>query len=237
VVVNPRQVRDFGRATGQLAKTDRLDALLLARFGQAVKPPVRTLPDEATRALAALVVRRRQVQSMIIAERHRLSRAPHGVEHEIREHIAYLQGRMRTLDQELETSLRQSAVFAERSDLLCSVPGIGRTTSATLISELPELGRASDKQIAALAGLAPFAHDSGHFKGRRITRGGRAPVRKALFMATLVAARYNPVIRAHYERLLAQGKAKKLALIACARKLLVILNAMLKTATAWNPAP
>lgn len=236
VVVNPRQVRDLGKATGHLAKTDRLDAALLAYFGQTVKPPVRTLPDEATRALAARVARRRQVQSMIVAEQHRLGRAPHGVTGEIAEHIAYLEGRRHALDQELETALRQSPIFAERADRLRSVPGIGPTTTATLIAELPELGTATDKEIAALAGLAPYAHDSGKYKGRRFTRGGRADVRKTLFMATLVATRRNPVIRTHYQRLLARGKAKKVALIACARKLLVILNAMLKTATAWNPA-
>jgi transposase len=235
VVVNPRQVRHFARATGALAKTDRLDAQLLARFGEAVKPPLRSLPDEATRELAALVGRRRQLQGMIVAETHRRGRAPRGVRREIEQHIAYLEARREHLDQELQDRLRQSPVWQEQADLLRSVPGIGPTLSATLLAELPELGSLTRRQIAALTGVAPFAHDSGRFKGRRVTRGGRADVRRTLFMATLAAARCNPVIRAFYQRLVATGKAKKLALVACMRKLIVILNAILKHRTAWNP--
>jgi transposase len=235
VVVNPRQVRDFAKATGALAKTDRLDAQLLARFGEAVKPPLRSLPDEATRELAALVGRRRQLQGMIVAETHRRGRAPRGVRREIEQHIAYLEARREHLDQELQDQLRQSPVWQEQADLLRSVPGIGPTLSATLLAELPELGSLTRRQIAALTGVAPFAHDSGRFKGRRVTRGGRADVRRTLFMATLAAARCNPVIRAFYQRLVATGKAKKLALVACMRKLIVILNAMLKHRTPWNP--
>jgi len=235
IVVNPRQVRDFAKATGSWAKTDRLDAQLLARFGEAVKPPLRSLPDEATRELAALVARRRQLQSMIVAETHRRGRAPRPVRREIEQHIAYLETRREHLDQELQDRLRQSPVWQEQADLLRSVPGIGPTLSATLLAELPELGSLTRRQIAALTGVAPFAHDSGRFKGRRVTRGGRADVRRTLFMATLAAARCNPVIRAFYQRLVATGKAKKLALVACMRKLIVILNAILKHRTAWNP--
>jgi len=235
IVVNPRHVRAFAKATGSLAKTDRLDAQLLARFGEAVKPPLRSLPDEATRELAALVARRRQLQGMIVAETHRRGRAPRGVRREIEQHIAYLEARREHLDQELQDQLRQSPVWQEQADLLRSVPGIGPTLSATLLAELPELGSLTRRQIAALTGVAPFAHDSGRFKGRRVTRGGRADVRRTLFMATLAAARCNPVIRAFYQRLVATGKAKKLALVACMRKLIVILNAILKHRTAWNP--
>ena len=235
IVVNPRHVRAFAKATGSLAKTDRLDAQLLARFGEAVKPPLRSLPDEATRELAALVARRRQLQGMIVAETHRRGRAPRGVRREIEQHIAYLEARREHLDQELQDQLRQSPVWQEQADLLRSVPGIGPTLSATLLAELPELGSLTRRQIAALTGVAPFAHDSGRFKGRRVTRGGRADVRRTLFMATLAAARCYPVIRAFYQRLVATGKAKKLALVACMRKLIVILNAILKHRTAWNP--
>lgn len=235
VVVNPRQVRDFAKATGALAKTDRLDAQLLARFGEAVKPPLRSLPDEATRELAALVARRRQLQTMIVAETHRHDRAPRGVRREIEQHIAYLEARREERDRELQAKLRQSPVWQEQADLLRSVPGIGPTLSVTLLAELPELGSLDRRQIAALTGVAPFARDSGRFKGRRVTRGGRGEVRRALFMATLSAARCNPVIRAFYQRLLAAGKAKKQALVACMRKLIVILNAMLKHRTPWNP--
>ena len=235
VVINPRQVRDFAKATGVLAKTDRIDAQVLARFGEAVKPEVRSLPDEQTRDLMALVARRRQLHQMLRAERHRLLRAARPLKKSLEQHIAYLEKQLDKLDDELHDALRQSPLWQEHFDLLQSVPGIGPTTAATMIAELPELGRLSRHEIAALVGVAPFNRDSGKWKGKRATWGGRAPVRSALYMATLVATQYNPYIRTYYLRLVARGKAKKTALVACMRKLLVILNTMLKNQKPWNP--
>ncbi|MBU0690224.1 IS110 family transposase [bacterium] len=235
VVINPRQVRDFAKATGVLAKTDRIDAQVLARFGEAVKPEVRSLPDEQTRDLMALVARRRQLHQMLRAERHRLLRAARPLKKSLEQHIAYLEKQLAKLDDELQDKLRQSPLWQTQFDLLQSVPGIGPTTAATIIAELPELGRLSRHEIAALVGVAPFNRDSGKWKGKRATWGGRAPVRSALYMATLVATQYNPYIRAHYQQLVARGKAKKSALVACMRKLLVILNTMLKNQQPWNP--
>lgn len=235
VVINPRQVRDFAKATGVLAKTDRIDAQVLAKFGEAVKPEVRSLPDEQTRDLMALVARRRQLHQMLRAERHRLLRAARPLKKSLEQHIAYLEKQLAKLDDELQDKLRQSPLWQTQFDLLQSVPGIGPTTAATMIAELPELGRLSRHEIAALVGVAPFNRDSGKWKGKRATWGGRAPVRSALYMATLVATQYNPYIRAHYQQLVARGKAKKSALVACMRKLLVILNTMLKDQQPWNP--
>lgn len=235
VVVNPRQVRDFAKATGVLAKTDRIDARVLARFGEAVKPAIRPLPDEQARDLMALVARRRQLHQMLRAEQHRLLRVARPLKKSLEQHIAYLEKQLEKLDDDLHDALRQSPVWQEHFDLLQSVPGIGPTTAATMIAELPELGRLSRHEIAALVGVAPFNRDSGKWRGKRSTWGGRSPVRSALYMATLVATQYNAYIRTYYQHLLARGKAKKTALVACMRKLIVILNTMLKNHQPWNP--
>ena len=233
VVVNPRQVRDFARATGKLAKTDALDAGALAHFGEAVKPAVRPLRDAETQALNSLATRRHQVVSMLVSERNRLSVAATAVRPRIEAHIEWLQGELDDLDKDLRQTIRQSPVWREKDDLLRSVPGVGPQVSLTLLAYLPELGALNRKQIAALVGVAPFNRDSGTLRGRRTVWGGRARVRAALYMGALVAARYNPVISAFYQRLLDAGKPKKLALTACMRKLLVILNSMLKHRSAW----
>ena len=233
VVINPRQVRDFARATGQLAKTDALDAALLAHFAATVRPPVRPLRDAETQALTALATRRHQVQTMLVAERNRLGTATAGVRPHIAAHIAWLEQQLATLEQQLQATLRQSPVWRTKDDLLRSVPGVGAQLSLTLLAHLPELGTLDRRQIAALVGVAPFNRDSGTLRGKRTVWGGRARVRATLYMGALVASRYNPVIRAFYQRLLAAGKPKKLALTACMRKLLVILNAMLKHGSPW----
>ena len=235
VVVNPRQVRDFAKATGVLAKTDRIDARILARFGEAVKPEVRELPDAQARDLMAHVARRRQLHQMLRAERHRLLRVARPLKKSLERHIAYLEKQLAKLDEDLHDAIRQTPIWQESFDLLQSVPGIGPTTAATMIAELPELGRLSRHEIAALVGVAPFNRDSGKWKGKRSTWGGRSSVRSALYMATLVATQYNAYIRAYYQRLLTRGKAKKTALVACMRKLIVILNSMLKNHQPWNP--
>jgi transposase len=235
VVVNPRQVRDFARATGQLAKTDPLDAAVLARFGAVVQPPVRPLPDAATQSLGALVTRRRQLVDMLTAERNRLGSAPRGLHRELRAHIAWLERRLTRLDTDLGAALRASPLWRTQDDLLRSVPGVGPVLTATLLAELPELGTLSRHAIAALVGVAPVARDSGAFRGRRRVWGGRAAVRAVLYMATLAAVRCNPVVRAFYRRLTGAGKLPKVALTACMRKLLTILNAMLKSQTPWAP--
>jgi transposase len=234
-VANPRQVRDFARATGQLAKTDRLDAAALARFAEAVQPVPRPLPEEAVQALDALVTRRRQVVEMLVAEKQRRRQAPKGVRERIARHIAVLEEELEESDRELYDTLRESPVWREREDLLRGVPGVGPTLTATLLAELPELGRLDRREIAALVGVAPFARDSGLLRGRRAIWGGRASVRAALYMGALVATRHNPVIRAMYRRLVEAGKPKKVALVAAMRKLLVILNAIMKSGVPWNP--
>lgn len=235
VVVNPRQVRDFARATGQLAKTDALDAAVLARFGAVVQPPVRPLPDAATQTLGALVTRRRQLVDMLTAERNRLGSAPRVLHRELRTHIAWLERRLTRMDSDLDAALRASPLWRTQDDLLRSVPGVGPVLTATLLAELPELGTLSRHQIAALVGVAPVARDSGAFRGRRRVWGGRADVRAVLYMATLAAVRCNPLLRAFYRRLTGAGKLPKVALTACMRKLLTILNAMLKHQTPWAP--
>jgi transposase len=236
VVVNPRQVRDFAKATGKLAKTDVLDAEVLALFAERVRPTPRPLPDVEAEALSALLARRRQLIAMLTAERNRLSRALLSMRPGIEEHIAWLEERVRALDEELSHSLRQSPLWRERENLLRSVPGVGPVLTITLLAELPELGALNRKQIAALVGVAPLNRDSGVLRGKRSVWGGRAPVRAALYMSALVATRFNPVIRSFYEHLRAAGKAKKLAITPCMRKLITILNAMLKHRTSWNPA-
>lgn len=235
VVVNPRQVRDFAKATGQLAKTDQIDAALLAHFGDSVRPALRPLPDEMTVELRALVARRRQIIEMITAETNRLARSSKAVGKRIEAHIRWLKAELERVDTELDKTIRQSPIWAEREDLLKSVPGIGQIISRTIVAELPELGSLNRRRIAALVGVAPLNWDSGMLKGRRATWGGRATVRAALYMAALVATRHNPVIRDFYKRLRAAGKAPKVALVACMRKLLTILNAMLKHRLPWSP--
>lgn len=234
VVVNPRQVRDFAKATGQLAKTDALDAAVLAQFAEVVRPALRPLPDAATQALSALLARRRQLLEMLTAERNRLGSALPPVRPGIRAHISWLERRLADLDTDLAQAIRESPVWREKEDLLRSVPGVGPVLATTLLASLPELGTLTRQQIAALVGVAPLNRDSGAWRGKRRVWGGRAPVRAALYMGTLVATRFNPVIRAFYHRLCAAGKAKKVALTACMRKLLTILNAMLKHRTPWH---
>lgn len=235
VVANPRQTRDFAKATGQLAKTDALDARALAHFAEAVRPTPRPVPDAQTEALRALLTRRRQLVAMRTAESNRLSPAPAAVQADITAHLAWLAQRLAALDDDLDTTLRASPVWRERETLYRSVPGIGPVSARTLLLDLPELGTLSRQRIAALAGVAPFNCDSGTVRGRRAIWGGRAPLRATLYMATLVAVRHNPVLKAFYERLLDAGKAKKVALTACMRKLLTILNAMVKHQTPWQP--
>ena len=234
-VANPRQVRDFAKATGQLAKTDVLDAQILARFAEAVRPVLRPLPDEMTLELRALIGRRRQIIEMLTAEKNRLSRAPQRVQKRIATHIRWLQSELERVNEDLDQAIRQSPIWREQEDLLKSVPGIGPVVSRTMLAELPELGSLSRKQIAALVGVAPLNWDSGLLRGRRVIWGGRAHVRTALYMAALAASRRNPVIRDFYRRLRAAGKKPKVALVACMRKLLVILNAILKHRVPWRP--
>jgi transposase len=235
IVANPRQVRDFAKATGQLAKTDRIDAGVLARFGEAVRPAVRPLPDEMTLELRALIARRRQITEMLTAENNRLPRSAKAVRKRIEAHIRWLQAELERVDTELDKTIRQSPIWREREDLLKSVPGIGPVISRTIVAELPELGTLNRRKIAALVGVAPLNWDSGTLRGHRGVWGGRSTVRAVLYMAALVASRYNPVIRQFYRRLRAAGKAPKVALVACMRKLLTILNAMLKHRIPWSP--
>ena len=234
VVVNPRQVRDFAKATGQLAKTDHIDAVVLARFAEAVRPAVRPLPDEITLELRALIARRRQITEMIVAENHRLGGASKAVKKRIDAHLRWLEAELDRADKDLDQSIRHSPMWQENQDLLRTVPGIGPVISRSLIAELPELGKLNRKQIAALVGVAPLNRDSGTLRGRRSIWGGRAAVRAVLYMAALVASRHNGVIRAFYQRLRSAGKAPKVALVACMRKLLTILNAMIKHKTRWS---
>ena len=234
VVVNPRQVRDFARATGRLAKTDALDAQVLAHFAEAVRPPVRPLRDEETQELNSLMTRRSQLTTMLVAERNSLRRASRSVDPSIRSHISWLERELKDLDKDLRSALRRSPVWREKDDLLRSVPGVGEQLSLSLLAYLPELDTLNRKRIAALVGVTPF-RDSGPRRGKRSVWGGRTRLRAVLYMAALVASRYNPVLRAFYQRLLSAGKPKKLALTACMRKLLTILNAMAKSGQHWTP--
>jgi transposase len=234
VVVNPRQARNFARATGQLAKTDALDARALAHFADVIRPTPRPLPDAQTQELRALLGRRQQLIGMRTAEQNRLAGTRAYLAQDIEAHIAWLNARIATLDDDLETLLRASPLWRENDDLLQSAPGIGPVCARTLVLELPELGTLTRQQIAALVGVAPLNCDSGTLRGRRLIWGGRAHVRTVLYMGTLVATRYNPRIKAFYERLLAAGKVKKVALTACMRKFLTILNAMLRHRTPWQ---
>jgi transposase len=237
VAVNPRQIRDFARATGKLAKTDAIDAAVIARFAEAVRPQPRALASPEAKALAELVARRRQLIEMMVAERNRRRLVgAKAVLKSIDRIIAALEKQLADLDRDIGARVRETPVWREKEDLLKSVPGVGDQTARTLIAALPELGELDRRQIAALVGVAPINRDSGRWRGKRMIAGGRADVRCTLYMAALVGVRRNPVLKAYYERLCAAGKAKKLALVAAMRKLLTILNAMLKSKTAWAGA-
>jgi transposase len=233
-IVNPRQVRDFARSTGKLAKTDKLDAQMLAHFADAVRPEPRPLPDETQQRLEALLVRRRQLLGMVTAERNRRRRAPTLTRAEIDEHLAWLQVRVEAIEDELNKTIRSSPLWREKVALLRSVPGVGPMLAATIVAQLPELGMLTHKEISALVGVAPLNRDSGHWRGKRTIWGGRPQVRAALYMSALVATQFNPLIRPFYLRLLASGKPKKLALTACMRKLLIILNAIAHRGMPWR---
>jgi transposase len=233
-IVNPRQVRDFARSTGKLAKTDKLDAQILARFADAVRPEPRPLPDETQQRIDALLVRRRQLLGMITAERNRRRRAPTLTRAEIDEHLAWLQVRVETIEDELNKTIRSSPLWRDKVALLRSVPGVGPMLAATIVAQLPELGVLTHKEIAALVGVAPLNRDNGHWRGKRTIWGGRPQVRAALYMSALVATQFNPLIRPFYQRLLATGKPKKLALTAFMRKLLIILNAIAHRGLPWR---
>lgn len=236
VVMNPRQVRDFAKALGKLAKTDTLDAQVIAQFAAACKPQTRPLPEADQVELAALLQRRRQLVEMRTAERNRLQVAHHRLHKPIKEHIRWLNKRISNSDGDLGRALRQNKVWREKIELLESVKGVSDVTARSLVALLPELGKLNRRQVSALVGVAPLNRDSGKQTGRRSVWGGRSAVRSTLYMATLSAISWNPVIKAFYERLVARGKRKKVALVACMRKLLTILNAMLRDGTRWNPS-
>ena len=238
VVVNPRQVRQFGRAIGQLAKTDAIDAMLLARFAEAVRPAVRPLCDEQTLQLDAVLSRRRQLVDMLTAERNRLGLARAvKVRHSLQKSIEWLRAQIKELDTDLDRTIRDSTVWREQEDLLTSVPGVGKILSRTLIAALPELGKLDRRQVAVLVCVAPYNHDSGSLRGRRFISGGRGDVRSVLYMATVAGLRCNRAIRALYLRLVAAGKPTKVAITACSRKLLTILNAIARTKQPWQELP
>lgn len=233
-VVNPRQVRDFARALGVLAKTDRIDAQVLARFAQAIRPQVRALKSEEISELEATLTRRRQLVEMITAEANRRASASPRIAKQIDKHIAWLEKQLGEANDDLDRMIRNSPMMQHKADILTSVPGVGKVTATTLLAELPELGTLSRRKISGLVGVCPFSRDSGTQRGRRAIWGGRASVRASLYMAAIVAMRHNPVIRAFYQRLLAAGKLKKVAIVACMHKLLITLNAMLKNDTPWR---
>jgi transposase len=236
-VVNPRQIRDFARATGKLAKTDRLDAAAIAHFAEAIRPPARPIADAQALALGELVARRRQVIEMMVAERNRRRMASQRrVIRAIERHLALLQAELSELEGDIDDAIRNSPAWQADADLLQSVPGVGPATLRTLIAELPELGHLTRRKIAALVGVAPINRDSGMLRGRRSIAGGRPAVRTALYMAALVASRKNPIIAAHYQKLRAAGKTGKQALTACMRKLIVTLNAILRDRKPWQSA-
>ena len=237
VVVNPRHARDFAKATGRLAKTDPLEAQGLAHFAEAVRPTPRPLPDAQAHALSALLTRRRQLVQMLTAERRRLQSAPQRIRADIQAHIAWLERRLARTDADLAAGIRSSPLWCATDEILQSTPGVGPVLSRTLVAEVPELGLLNRKEIAALIGVAPLNYDSGTLRGKRVVWGGRAHVRAVLYMSTLSAVRHNPVLKAFYERLRAAGKAAKVALTASMRKLLTILNAMIKHRTRWQAKP
>jgi transposase len=234
VVTNPRRVRAFASSTGRLAKTDKLDARLLAHFAAAVRPPIRRLPSEGEEQLTALLTRRRQLVDMLTVEKNRLVTVRPAMKGDIQDHLTWLKDKLAKLDQEIHQFIQSTPLWKEKDALLRSVPGVGKITSGTLLAMLPELGSLNRQQVAALVGVAPINKDSGRKRGKRRTYGGRADVRSVLYMAALSAKKYNPVIRKFYERLVQQGKEKKVALTACMRKLIVILNAMMRTQQPWR---
>jgi len=236
VIANPRQARDFAKSTGQLAKTDTIDARGLALFAERVRPQVRNLPSEEARALGALVSRRRQIIDMMTAEKNRLGFALKPVQKGIKQHIRWLERQLADVDSDLDSMIRGSPIWATKSDLLQSVPGVGPNLSRILIAELPERGQLSHKQIASLVGVAPYSRDSRVLRGKRMIWGGRAPVRAALYLSVWSASRWNPVIRLFHDRLRAKGKPPKVAQVACMRKLLTILNAMVRDGRVWDPS-
>lgn len=234
-IINPRQARDFAKATGHLAKTDAIDAQVLAHFADAIRPEVRQISDESSRQLEDLVARRRQISDMITAEKNRRRGKTNSVKASIDEHIEWLEEQLKEIESQIKEAVASNQDWKQKIDLLSSVPGIGEVVAVTLISSLPELGQISHKSISYLVGVAPLNKDSGKFRGKRRIWGGRAKIRCVLYMATLVAVRFNPVIKTFYERLLQKGKLKKVALTACMHKLLIILNAMMKNNSYWQP--
>jgi len=234
VVINPRQVRDFAKATGKLAKTDAIDAHVIARFGEAVRPEIRPLKDQETQKLDALITRRRQIVEMITAKKNRLGSATSWTRKDIQNHIAWLEKCLMKADKDLNNLLRKSPVWREKNDILRSTPGVGPVLSMTLLSNLPELGTLNRKQIAALVGVAPLNRDSGLFRGKRKIWGGRASIRSVLYMSVTCAIRFNPLIKKFYQHLRNAGKVHKVAMTACMRKLLIILNTMIKNRTCWS---
>lgn len=236
VIINPRRVREFARSIGRLAKTDRLDAQVLALYGERIEPPVRELAAEQSQALRALWVRREQLIEMLVMEQNRLEHAPKALHHDLRAHIDYLRKQIKRADDDLDRAVRNSSLW-DHYQLLSSVPGVGRVLSVALLCDLPELGRLNRAEIAALAGVAPFNCDSGSLRGQRRISGGRARLRRVLYVATLAAVRCNPVLRPFFKRLRAAGKPHKVALVAAMHKLLSILNAMLKTNSHWRTPP
>jgi len=234
VIINPRRVREFAKSIGQLAKTDRIDARVLALYGERVQPPLRELPDEQSQALHALWVRRQQLIEMLVMEQNRLEHASKVLHRALRAHIEYLRKQIKRADDDLDRAVRDSTLW-DKYELLSSVPGVGPVLSVALLSDLPELGRLNRGEIAALAGVAPFNQDSGTLRGQRKIEGGRPRLRRVLYIATVAAVRCNPVLKPFYPRLRAGGKLAKVALVAAMRRLLLILNAMLKSQTAWRP--
>jgi len=234
VVVNPRQVRDFAKATGRLAKTDAIDADVIAHFGEAIRPKVRPLKDAEAQELTDLLARRRQLVEMLTAEKNRFGTARNRVRKDIQAHIAWLEKRLKDVNEDLSKSIKKTPAWQQKDEILQSTPGVGPVLSVTLLAGLPELGSLNRREVAHLVGVAPLNRDSGQYKGKRSVWGGRADVRSVLYMSTLAAVRCNPVIRAFYQRLTGVGKEHKVALTACMRKLLVILNTMVKTGVAWR---
>lgn len=233
-VMNPAHVRNYAKATGKIAKTDTMDSLILAHFGLAMRPEARPLKDEQTRELAAVLARRRQLVDMLTMEKNRIRNASRAVQASLKKNIAWLEGQIKELDDQLKGSLKGNGVWREQDEVVQSVPGVGRISSITFLACLPELGKLNRKQIASLAGVAPFNRDSGKRTGKRMVFGGRSDVRSVLYMAAVAAIRFNPVIKEFHDRLIASGKAPKVAITACMRKLLTILNVMVRTGSRWE---
>lgn len=235
-IVNPRQARDHAKGLNLLAKTDQVDAYALARFAEGVKPTPRALKSEELCELEEILTRRRQLVEMVTAEKNRKLKASRKIAKEIDEHVKWLEQRIKIADTDLSDTIKKSPIWKAKSDLLNSIPGVGKVTVNTLLAELPELGELNRREIAALVGICPFNRDSGSSRGKRRIWGGRATVRSALYMAALVGTRYNPVLKAFYQKLLAAGKMKKVALVACMRKLLTTMNTMVQNKTHWEAA-